>query len=268
MDWDLFEIPPHHFRSTLDAISVENWLTNISSSRPDSHILMTLQMYVFTPLAERWRWMSARCSSLRHIKLRSKRLYKKDTFYWRIFAFNAVMRFTWMLCFIPAYRLSSSGEEKVATFSSDVNSYVGVLLPVAEIVRRCFWGILWLERKTIQMTDDDAAYARLDSSVGDYSDGDEAGDGVKDEDDEDDQLSGGDHSQGGKGAYMYLPLWLNAQQQMQHDSSSHSSLWPTEWFRDLASHFDFGEEFRHNLFLCELGLWAALFVGLGCWAAS
>ena len=64
MDWDLLEIPPHHFRSTLDAISVENWLTNISSLRPDSHILITLQMYVFTPLAERWRWMNARLSSL------------------------------------------------------------------------------------------------------------------------------------------------------------------------------------------------------------
>ena len=74
-----------------------------------------------------------------------------------------------MLCFIPAYRLSSSGEEKVATFSSDVNSYVGVLLPVAEIVRRCYWGILLLERKTIQMTDDDVAYARLDSNVSDFS---------------------------------------------------------------------------------------------------
>ena len=112
--------------------------------------LITLQMHIFTPLAERWRWMNARLSSLQHIRLRSKRLYKSESFYWRIFAFNVAMRFTWMLCFIPAYRLSSSGEEKVATFSSDVNSYVGVLLPIAEIVRRCFWGILLLERKTIQ----------------------------------------------------------------------------------------------------------------------
>lgn len=144
-----------------------------------------------------------------------------------------------------------------------------MLLPVAEIVRRCFWGVLLLERKTIQMTEDDAVYSRLDSSA---TDGEGSVDDVNEDDDEVDQLSGGDHSQAGKGAYhMYLPLWLNAQQQMQHETSNHSSLWPSstiERFRSFTSHFDCGEDFMHNLFVCELGLWAVAFVGLGCWAAS
>lgn len=213
--------------------------------------------------------MNARLSSLQHVRLRSKRLYKSEVFYWRILAFNVVMRFTWMLCFIPAYRLSSSGEEKVATFSSDVNSYVGVLLPVAEIVRRCYWGILLLERKTIQMTDDDVAYARLDSNVSDFHNGEESMDDTCDGE-EIDQLSGGDHSQAGKGAYnMYLPLWLNAQQQVQHDGPSHSWSFSTnERFRAIISDFDFGDDLFHTMFLCELGLWSVAFVGLGCWAAS
>ncbi|CAB9508397.1 Xenotropic and polytropic retrovirus receptor 1 [Seminavis robusta] len=272
MDWDLFEIPPHHFRSSLDAINVENWLTNISSIMPDSVVLMTLQMYVFTPVAEGWRRLKARLDSLQYIRLRSKRLYKTETFYWRIFAFNACMRFTWMLCFIPAYRLSSSGEEKVATFSSDVNSYVGVLLPIAEIVRRCFWGILLLERKTIQMTDEEDGYARLDTTDHAKSDedaDDRIGDSDEGGDDADDHVSGGDHSQAAKGSSMYLPLWLNAQQQTQHDSSNRITAY--EKLRALISthvHFELGDNFMNNLFLCELGMWAAAFVGLGCWAAS
>ena len=270
MDWGLLEIPPQSFSSTLDSLSPENWLTNISSRHPDSRILLTLQMYVFTPLGEGWRRASARIYSLQHIKLRSRRLYKNEIFYWRIVAFNAVMRFTWMLCFIPAYRLSSSGKEVVTTFSSDVNSYVGVILPVAEIVRRCFWGILFLERKTIEMTDDDGVYARLNNSM-DNSYGEESLDGSHDNDDDADQMSGGDHSQTAKNGYqVYLPTWLNAQQQIQHDASS-SSLWSftsNEKCRCISAYFGNREDLMHNLFLGELGLWAAAFVGLGCWAAS
>ena len=270
MDWDLLEIPPQDFRSALDAISVENWLTNISSLRPESTILLTLQMRVFTPMAEKWRRMNARIQSLRHIRLRSKRLYKTESFYWKVFAYNACMRFVWMLCFIPAYRLSSSGAEKVTTFSSDVNSYVGVLLPVAEIVRRCFWGLLFLERKTIQMTDDDAQYSRLDSSM-DLS----FGNGSQDEmliDGEEDELSG-DHSQNGKSTYqMFLPTWLNAQQQIQHDASqsSFSTFASTnERIRALTDSIKVtAAEFREHLFIVELSCWASAFVVLGCWAAS
>lgn len=272
MDWGLLEIPPQSFSSTLDSLSPENWLTNVVSRRPDSHILLILQKYIFTPLGEGWRRAKARIYSLQHLKLRSRRLYKSDAFYWRIVIFNAVMRFTWMLSFIPAYRLSSSGEEKVTTFSSDVdNSFLGVVLPVAEIVRRMFWGILLLERKTIQMTDDDAVYSRLNSNAdGAYDEG-SLGD-VHDKDDDADQLSGGDHSQTAKSNYqgLYLPTWLNAQQQMQHDASSSSlfSISAHERFRSITAYFENRDELMHNLFLGELGLWAATFVGLGCWAAS
>lgn len=270
VDWQLLEIPPQSFSSTLDSLSPENWLTNITSRLPDSHILLNLQMYVFTPLAEGIRRLNARICSLQYIKLRSRRLYKNKSFYWRIFAFNALMRFTWMLCFIPAYRLSSSGEEKVTTFSSDVNSYVGVVLPVAEIIRRCFWGILFLERKTIEMTEDDGAYARLNSSMGDSYDDANLED-IHDKNTDDDQLSGGDHSQTAKHGYqVYLPTWLNAQQQIQHDTSSSStwSITSNEKVRSISAFFENREDLMHNLFLVELSLWAVAFVGTGCWAAS
>jgi len=177
-----------------------------------------------------------------------------------------------MLCFIPAYRLSSSGEEKVTTFSSDVNSYVGVILPLTELVRRCFWGILFLERKTIQMTDDDAIYSRLESSAN-YSNGEEILNNLSNSAAMDEQLSCG-HSLTGKGAYhMYLPLWLNAeQQQMQHDAPVHSSMgWSIsshQRFQNILQCFEPSEDLSHNLYMVELGLWAAAFVGLGCWAAS
>jgi len=268
MDWGLLEIPPQSFTTTLDSLSPENWMTNFYSRAPDSKILMLLQVYVLSPLAEGLRRTSARIYSLQYIKLRSRRLYKSEIFYWRIIAFNAIMRFTWVLCFIPAYRLSSSGEEKVTTFSSDVNSYVGVLLPVTELVRRCFWGILFLEWKTIQMTEDDVAYARLHCSTNPYEA--ERLDVIDDNNDTD-QLSSGDHSQTAKsGSQVYLPTWLNAQQQQMHDGSS-NSMWTitsNDKFRSISEYFGDRDELMHNLFLCELGLWAAAFVGLGCWAAS
>ena len=121
-----------------------------------------------------------------------------------------------------------------------------------------------------QGTDDDGVYARLNNSM-DNSYGEESLDGSHDNDDDADQMSGGDHSQTAKNGYqVYLPTWLNAQQQMQHDASS-SSLWSftsNEKCRCISAYFGNREDLMHNLFLGELGLWAAAFVGLGCWAAS
>ena len=87
------------------------------------------------------------------IKMRSRRLFKKDKTYWRIIAFNTIFRFTWMLSFIPAYHLDWTGEIK-HTLSMDLKAMVSFTVALTELVRRCCWVILRLELETIKITDD------------------------------------------------------------------------------------------------------------------
>lgn len=89
---------------------------------------------------------------LNSITLRSKRLYKSELFYWRIFWINALLRFCWMLNFIPAHRVSVTGDV-LQTFSSDVHTYMGPILSAAEVIRRCLWCILLVELESIKITD-------------------------------------------------------------------------------------------------------------------
>ena len=88
------------------------------------------------------------------IQLRSKRLFKSDKSYWRIIILNGLFRFTWMLSFIPAYHLITSTGEIKNTFSRDVKSVVGFVVSLAELVRRSAWCILRLELETIKITDE------------------------------------------------------------------------------------------------------------------
>jgi hypothetical protein len=143
-----------------------------------------------------------------------------------------------MLCFIPAYRLTSiSGEtEKVTTFSSDVNSYIGVLMPVAEILRRAHWGFLKVEMETIRMLEDDEHHYRQVQAA--------------DEEDKaiDDQSKHDSRS-------MSLPFWLDAPQQ--HQVSSGKARLPLP--------LKCGDGFRGKMFVVELslGLLPLLFWGIG-----
>lgn len=216
----------------------------ISSLRPSSRYLLNIQMYFLQPISDGVRYISSQIPSLDHIQLRPKRLYKNPSFYWRIFWVNCALRFTWMLCFIPAYRLSTS-EEKDATFSSDVNSYVGVLLPMAEIIRRCYWGFLKMEMETIRMMDSNTLYSRIGE-----------GDNVEEEDD--------DNSDKARSSFR-IPTWLDTQQKQQHDAATSSFSRST--YSRLGRVLHCSDAFRHQLFIAELTLWAGAFVGLGYWAA-
>ena len=246
IDWDLIAIQ----RRADETIDCENaWFSQTSSYRPNSWLL-TFERHCLRPIYRTYRAIAIRVPTWKQIQLRPRRLYKTEAFYWRIFAYNAVFRFTWMLCFIPAYHFSASGTEQFTTFSSDTNSYVGVLLPVAEILRRTLWGFLYLEAQTIKMQDGDSTYYRLD--------------GTDDEICEESELSQESNSSVDSSKIRNLPRWLGgAQQQVRDDPvPPQPSLW------NLDSMFDFTPETQHKLFVAELSAWACGFVVMGLWATN
>jgi hypothetical protein len=162
MDWELLVLVAKdegmENASSANA-STNGYCATISSVNPNNRLLLLCQQYYFQPICEMVscviRCICRRIPSWKQIQLRPKRLYKNDSFYWGILHYNIIFRVAWMLCFIPAYHLSPSGRHHITTFSSDTNSYVGVLLPVAEILRRTFWGFISLEIKTIRMDEHD-----------------------------------------------------------------------------------------------------------------
>ncbi len=235
VDWELFEIQPQ-----LQLVEAENdsWWARVSSFRPSSRTLLNVQMYFVQPVLDQYQRLRAAIPSWRQIQLRQRRLYKTEAFYWKILAYNALARFTWMLCFIPAYHVSRS--RTVLTSTSDVNSYWGVLLPVAEIIRRTLWGFLFVERETIKLMETDAKYSRV---AGTEEDADE-------NEDEDADSKLGDRSFRNQ----LLPTWLDNQQQVAHSAAT--------------SRAKQRDQLMRQLFVVELYGWAAAFVLLGCWAAS
>jgi hypothetical protein len=253
IDWELFV-----FSSNEGEIEMcePSWCAapRISSVRPTSYWILTIQRLILQPIGELMRTVNSRISIYKQIHLRPQRLYKTDKFYWKIFFFNTLFRFTWMLSFIPAYHLSENGIDVVTTFSSDTKSYVGVLLPLCEILRRTLWGFLFLELQTIKMKH------RGDPAFG-YSEV-ETSEDIQDESD----LSRASVDSS-KNISRHLPSWLGMQQQLQHDAAvmttaPSSSNWKIyNWFR-------YSDETRRKLYLAELFLWASAFVLLGMWATT
>jgi len=236
VDWELFEIQRNI--EPIDAEYDSCWARRISSFQPTSHTLLAIQMYLVQPVMNVCQRIRASIPSWRQIQLRQKRLYKTQAFYWKILAYNILCRFTWMLCFIPAYHVSRS--RTVLTNTNDVNSYWGVLLPVAEIIRRTLWGFLFVERETIKLMDADVKYSRVSEN-----------DREEDEDDNEDADSKfGDRSF----RTQLLPTWLDNQQQVAHNAAT-----------TRAKQRD---SFMRQLFVIELYGWAAAFVVLGCWATN
>jgi len=251
MDWELFVIGPPE-GEVLDGWTESSpWFSahSISSVRPTSYWVLALQRLIL-PIRECVRSRMARCPSYKQIRLRQRRLYKSDIFYWRIFMYNCVFRFCWMLSFIPAYHLSPNGRDVVTTFSSDTKSYVGVLLPVAEIFRRTLWGFLFVEMQTIKMSEGNPAYGYAQVQT-------------ETEDDEF-ELSSSDSRNSKLGPRHYLPAWLGTQQQLQHEAAQTSA---SPWWK-ISSWFQCDEATREKLFFAELVLWATAFVGLGMWACT
>lgn len=235
VDWELFEI-----QQQIQLVEAENdsWFARVSSLRPSSRILLNLQMYVVQPLLDQYQRLRVAIPSWRQIQLRQTLLYKTEFFYWKIVAYNTIMRFTWMWCFIPAYHFERG--RAVLSNNSDVDSYWGVLLPIAEIVRRTLWGFLFLERETIKMMDIDTKYSRVENSESHEVD-DDIGD------DADSKL--GDRSFRSQ----LLPTWLDNQQQVAHNAATSKAKQRDQLMR--------------RLFVVELSLWAAAFVAFGCMAA-
>jgi hypothetical protein len=226
MDWEMFEIQ----RDNVIEADQDTWCSRIQSFSPNSRFLRALQMYILQPLVGAFQ----RIPSLRQIRLRQKRLYKDESFYWKIFAYNTIMRFTWMMCLIPSYHVSRR-KETVLTSTSDINSYWGVLLPVAEIVRRTLWGFLFVERETIKLMDADSKYSRM--ATQDESESDEGDDGSK-----------------YNSRAQLLPAWLDNQQQLAHNAATSRAKQRAKWTQEM--------------FVVELYIWAIAFVVLGCWAAT
>lgn len=234
MDWQMFEI--QRDITLVDSTSDNDaWFAQISSFRPESRILLNIQMYVVQPVLDRYQRIRAQIPSWRQVQLRQQRLYKTEAFYWKIFAFNTLMRFTWMACFIPAYHISQS--RAVLYSTSDVNSYWGVLLPAGEIFRRILWGFLYLEKETLKMMESDATYQRI-----------AAGESNEDEELDDMNSKFGQERRPG-----LLPTWLGKQQQVAHNAAT----------RSKQQH----EQLMRRMFVVELYVWAAAFVVLGGWAA-
>jgi hypothetical protein len=235
VDWELFEI-----QRQIEPVDAENesWCARISSFQPTSHTLLTLQMYLVQPILDLFQRVRAAIPTWRQVQLRQKRLYKTQAFYWKILAYNTVSRVAWMLCFIPAYHVSRS--RTVLTNTSDVNSYWGVLLPVAEIVRRTLWGFLFVERETIRLMEADAKYARV----------------TENEKEDDDEVDEDADSKFGDRSFrtQLLPIWLDNQHQVAHNAAT-----------TRAKQRD---NFMRQLFVVELYGWAAAFVVLGCWATN
>ena len=240
MDWQLFEMPQEISVSIeISEASRESSSSVISYLQPDSRLLLCVQMYVVQPIQNCCRRLRAQISGLKHIQLRQRRLYKTDSFYWKIFFYNAFTRFTWMCCFIPAYHISRS-KTVVLTSTSDVVSYWAVFLPAAELFRRTLWGFLYMEKETIRMMDADSNYHRAGSS-----------ENSSDIDTENDEMTINSKVQ--KNRIDIMPTWLGNQLKVAHDAATTRAK-----RRRLLCHY---------LFMFELSVWAAGFVILGIWVA-
>jgi len=148
IDWELFVFDtPEDLRELFS--SEEDVVLNSSRSR---EALPSPYKYL-TPFQRKYMILKTKIKAfLKRIKLRKRRLFKKDQFYWRLFWINASLRCLWMLQFIPSHHVSPEGD-LLYTFSSDVHNYVGVIISGAEIIRRCLWCIVRVEIETIKITD-------------------------------------------------------------------------------------------------------------------
>lgn len=105
------------------------------------------------------------------IKLRSKRLFDDDSFYWKALLVNAALRFCWMMGFIPAYRVSIRDGSTQVTFVDVANGWSFVLMAVAEILRRTIWAIIKVELETIKLASEAENGLATTTSVDEYMKG-------------------------------------------------------------------------------------------------
>mmetsp|Transcript_1871 Transcript_1871/g.2243 ORF Transcript_1871/g.2243 Transcript_1871/m.2243 type:complete len:343 (+) Transcript_1871:121-1149(+) len=83
-------------------------------------------------------------------ELRKDRLFSCKSLYVAILFFNIVLRFGWILNFIPMTYLSATTGVLEYTFSADFSTFVSPLLACAEIIRRTMWGFIRFELEAIK----------------------------------------------------------------------------------------------------------------------
>jgi EXS family len=262
MDWELFVIVPRSDEASDSATNI-SCCTRISSIRPNSYHLLTFQRHILNPVVEAMRSALTRIPSWKQFQIRPRRLYKSEAFYWKIFFFNTLFRFTWMLSFIPSYSLAQSRKDPKEEFESDTDSYIGVLLPVAEIFRRTLWGFLLLEIQTIHITDGDPDFRYSFSSHADDNDCDES------QDEESESAVSVDSSKHTNHRSAFIPSWLVNQLQIQdHVLQTSPSAYLSKMGTQVVEYLNFSPSTLEHCFVAELCIWAGAFVGLGLWATS
>ena len=253
MDWELLEVVPRGSSALHPTPSEETRLCNcltISSIPGSSYLLIPLHRYIVQPIVSTWHRLSTFVTSNK-IALRSKRLYPRDAFYWRVLAYNVCFRFIWMLSFIPAYHFSKSGTE-VPTLSIDFRTYVGAFISVAELIRRCLWCVIKLELETIKVTDTEREYEPLVGGI----------DGTS----RHLNLNTMDEKFGDKQDpmhFMVSALKFESQSLMLKGGINPKSRQSGGQGQSRRRWCTFSESFLRKAFVAELVVWVAAFVGLG-----
>jgi len=253
MDWELLEFVPRGSSSLQPTPSEGTRLCNcltISSIPGSSYLLIPLHQYIVRPFVSALHRVSTFVAG-NTISLRSKRLYARDAFYWRVLAYNVCFRFIWMLSFIPAYHFSKSGTE-VPTLSIDFRTYVGAFISVAELIRRCLWCVIKLELETIKVTDTERDYEPLMKGV----------DGTSSRhlnlNTMDEKFGDKQHPMN----VMVSALKFESQALMLKGGISPKSMQPGGQGQARRRWCNFSDNFLRKAFIAELIVWVVAFVGL------
>lgn len=255
MDWELLEVVPRGSSSVQPTLSEETRLCScltISSIPGSSYLLIPLHRYIVRPFVSTWHRLWTFVTGNK-IALRSKRLYARDAFYWRVLAYNVCFRFIWMLSFIPAYHFSMKSGTEVPTLSIDFRTYVGAFISIAELIRRCLWCVIKLELETIKVTDTEREYEPLVGGI----------DGTS----RHLNLNTMDEKFGDKQDpmhFMVSALKFESQALMLKGGINPKSMQPGGQGQASRRQWcNFSESFLRKAFVAELVVWVVAFVGLG-----
>jgi len=254
MDWELLEVVPRGSSSLQPMPSEETRLCScltLSSIPGSSYLLIPLHQYIFRPLVSSWHCVWAFLAGNK-IALRSKRLYARDAFYWRVLAYNVCFRFIWMLSFIPAYHFSFKSGTEVPTLSIDFRTYVGAFISVAELIRRCLWCVIKLELETIKVTDTEPEYEPLVGGVDGTC-------GRLNLNTMDEKFGDKQHPM----HFMVSALKFESQALMLKGGISPKSPQSGRQGQARRRWCKFSDSFLRKAFVAELVVWVAAFIGLG-----